>query len=252
MKAQAWLPGETFVMVSTDLTEVVAQDVNVPLDWRLYFLFESRMNNIGHAEFEKGELLRALGSYDEDGMIKPASDSSVRGAMKKLVGMGLIHPGSGLRCIMRAEVGTQRAPRIRREKSTDFCGHHNVNVEKARRTRKKPRHLQPHNGGLTMPKPAKKPAEEAVEAIEQPEPISVVEETVEPVEQPTELHPVLLMVKDLYEGRTPADPRFWTAFDGMPDFQQATLIQSLKSNKPSSTWDWLIEEYEALVESVTC
>lgn len=114
-------------MLGADLCEDVGTDARIkPLYMRLIFLAFSRVNSIGHAEFDSGELERALGDVDQYGQVIPAKRPTVTAAIRKAIETTMILPGSGERCLILH-------PEVKRGKSTNHCEWHKLNTDRRRK-----------------------------------------------------------------------------------------------------------------------
>ncbi|MEU1390702.1 MULTISPECIES: hypothetical protein [unclassified Nonomuraea] len=78
---------------------VAREGRKLSMDARLLLAAIARANNTGHAVFKDGELRQILSREKLDGSVKPASRSTVYGALKKLRAAGLVLPGGGETCV---------------------------------------------------------------------------------------------------------------------------------------------------------
>ncbi|MEV2238788.1 hypothetical protein [Micromonospora sp. NPDC049891] len=127
MAGRAWAPDEDFFMLDTEMCEGFADNATIkPLYVRLVFAAYARANDIGHAEFEPGELSRILGEALPDGELILASRQTVYSALQQAEEFGMILPGSGVRCIVLPN-GFRRGGRDRK------CFWHKVGLDRRRR-----------------------------------------------------------------------------------------------------------------------
>ncbi|WBC06770.1 hypothetical protein [Micromonospora sp. WMMA1947] len=132
MSRKLWGDGEQFLMLSIDMCEELAANVAVrPLYVRLVFAAYARVNDIGHAEFEPGEMLHVLGDVDHDRVLTPASRQTLYSALQQAEAFGMVLPGSGLRCVL-LPVG------VRRGGTGRDCHWHKVGLDRRRRRVRRP------------------------------------------------------------------------------------------------------------------
>lgn len=249
-----WPIGTSFMMTNTLALDNWGISPGLPTPVRLYMLVTARVNKIGHAEFYKGELARLLGLPDADGVLIPMSRQNINRVIKMYVDEGVFLEGSDIRCIIMGEYAVRRDGKG----STDSCHWHSINTDK-RRVRKTEKEgvvevtpkraveVRKQKEEVAIEAPSEMPLKPAVvdsEPLLEP----VVPETKEEViEKPTEpLHPVLEMARDLASGHNPTNKTFWTAFYKLQDYEQAELLRSLKTNKPSWLREKLVKIYEDL------
>lgn len=175
-KRGSWNPGEYFTMVGHGYLELVASNPDTPTDMKLWALVMARMNSIGHAEFKAGELARALGSVDSDGVVKPMSPRGVRLAIERLVTAGAIQGGNS-RCIQVSTYGMKREGQGSGD-SCYFCG---INTDKRRVRRKKPGEEVP----ISRMREIRKEVEASKVDEKASEPVPSTEPLPEPEEAPT-------------------------------------------------------------------
>lgn len=248
----AWPIGTNFMMANTMALDNWGMTPELPTPMRLFFLATARVNKIGHAEFNPGELTMLLGKPDEDGRLVPMSRQNVNKAIKTLIDTGVILEGSEIRCIMIGEYAIRRDGKG----STDSCHWHAINTDKRRVRRTKeegvvevtPRRAVEVRKAVeeTPSEVPVKPSQIDSEPLLEPEPVPVLPELEETVEEVVELHPVLEMVKDLYSGKVPTDSRFWDAFNQLQDYEQAELHRSLVKSEPTYLQYKLIKLFEEL------
>lgn len=116
-------PGLYWNKVSKKDCERLARDADAPLWLRVYFAAQWRLNQIGHAEFQSGELADVL--TDKDG--KRPSDGSVSNAVTRAKSKGLIDGESNARCLVLPH------HHARTEKGSASCSQHNARVWRPRR-----------------------------------------------------------------------------------------------------------------------
>ncbi|MEU3598846.1 hypothetical protein ABZ714_08975 [Streptomyces sp. NPDC006798] len=111
-------PGMFWNKVSKTDCGRIARDADLPLWLRAYFAAQWRLNQIGHAEFQSGELAEILA--DENG--KRPSDGSVANAVARAKDKGLIKGESNARCLMLSH------HHARTGKGAISCSQHNARV----------------------------------------------------------------------------------------------------------------------------
>lgn len=88
--------GDSWGAVSQTDCQRKARDPDLPLFLRVYFAALWKANRIGHAEFAEGALATVLA--DKAG--KPLSRQSASNAVGRAKALGLVHEGSGARCLV--------------------------------------------------------------------------------------------------------------------------------------------------------
>lgn len=91
----------SWVAVGKDHMKLLSKVPEFDLVTRLHFAALSRMNRLGHAPFNRGELTRICSSVNKQtGELRPARSDSVNKAIRKAVARGLLEPESGNRCLV--------------------------------------------------------------------------------------------------------------------------------------------------------
>jgi hypothetical protein len=88
-------PGVPWGAVSQAEHRRMAKDQRHPLAYRVYFAALGFANRLGHAEFGERQLAAILAKGG-----RPLSRQSVRDAVDRAKGVGLVHPDSGSRCLV--------------------------------------------------------------------------------------------------------------------------------------------------------
>ncbi|MFE9206215.1 hypothetical protein [Micromonospora sp. NPDC007230] len=133
MARKLWEGGEQFLMLGIEMCDELAVNPAIrPLYVRLVFGAYARANDIGHAEFDPGEMSRVLGDVTQQGELIPANRQTLYSALRQAESFGMILPGSGVRCVV-LPTGFRRGGAGR------SCHWHKVGLDRRRR-RVSPRH----------------------------------------------------------------------------------------------------------------
>jgi hypothetical protein len=93
--------GGHWIALSRDESKRMAQAPEFPAVIRLWWLALSRINRIGHAQFDRGEIGRILATVDTDtGEVRPLKPSRVSNVIREAKGHGLVGEDSSARCIV--------------------------------------------------------------------------------------------------------------------------------------------------------
>lgn len=106
------IPGD-WVAVARHHDAEVARNPYVHTDVRLIAAARSAIEPSGHAHFGRGELRTILETADKKtGELRPLTPSAVKRAIARLVGGGLLLPGSWSQCLILPLFDVQTAQRI--------------------------------------------------------------------------------------------------------------------------------------------